>query len=250
MLEDDYTDVLRKAMIGMGLEGDELAARAGISPDDWKGFAGGDFSAEAARSCAQVLGLKVEAMVAHPSYHPQPIEVPSLRRLMLPFGAYDVNAWWVSGGSTGLLFDLGFEAPDLIDRLPRKPDGVFITHAHRDHVGALDWALSEGMRVVSADSQAGMEWAFGSLTIRSVDLSGHCTPQVGYFIDGLECRLLVLGDALFAGSMGRCASPDLFRHALQRLHDVLDPMPDDLILLPGHGPATTLGEERQSNPFL
>jgi len=250
MLEDDYSDVLRKAMMGAGLGDDELAARVGLSRDDWRRFIGGEFSAEAAGACAEALSLKMEALVAHPSYHPLPVEMTDVQRLALPFGAYEVNAWWVSDGSTCLLFDLGFEARDLIEHLPAKPDVVFITHGHRDHVGALDWALSEGVQVVAADDQAGTEWKFGSLTIRSVDLSGHCNPQRGYFIDGMERRLLVVGDALFAGSMGKCASVDLFRHALERLHDVLDPMPDDLVLLPGHGPATTLGEERQSNPFL
>lgn len=250
MLEDDYSDVLRKAMMGVGLGDDELVSRVGISREDWQRFIGGEFSAEIARSCARVLGLNVEAMADHPSYHPQSIAMTGVQRLALPFGAYEVNAWWVSDGLTSLLFDLGFEAQDLIQSLPGKPDAVFITHGHRDHIAAQDWALSEGMQVVSPDCHAGMEWKFGAITIRSVDLSGHSDPQRGYFIDGLQRRLLVVGDSLFAGSIGRCASPGLFRHALKRLHDVLDPMPDDLMLLPGHGPATTWGEERQSNPFF
>ena len=250
MLEDDYSDVLRKAMMGHGLGEDALAVAAGLLPKDWQRFIAGEFSAETAGACAKMLGLKQLAMKTHPSYLPKSIEMNGLLRLNLSFETYAVNAWWISDGSTHVLFDLGYEARDLVGQLPGKPDAVFVTHGHRDHVGALDWALAEGVRVLMPDVQAGSVWNFGSLTIRSVDLSGHCTPQLGYFIDGLERRLLVMGDALFAGSIGRCATPALFRHALERLHDVLDPLPDDLVLLPGHGPATTLGEERRSNPFL
>ena len=74
--------------------------------------------------------------------------------------------------------------------------------------------------------------------------------RCNYFVDGFERPLLVLGDAVFAGSMGKCASPALYRQALDRLHDVLDPLPDDVVLLPGHGPATTLGQERADATHL
>lgn len=250
MLEDDYSDVLRKAMLGRGLGEEVLAERAGIGVGDWQRFVGGGFSEVLARACAPVLGLKPEALAAHPGYHPRPLELAGLRRLVLPFGAYEVNAWWVDDGVTGILFDLGHEPGDLIRALPGRPDVVFVTHAHRDHVGALQWALGEGIEVVLPEVPAGMHRACGAMEVRSVDLSGHCEPQLGYFIEGLGRPVLVTGDALFAGSIGRCATPALFDQAIGRLHRVLDPMPDDLILLPGHGPATTLGEERRSNPFL
>ena len=75
-------------------------------------------------------------------------------------------------------------------------------------------------------------------------------PSLGYHVEGLGAPVLLTGDALFAGSMGGCNTPELYQHALRRLHAVLDPLPDNTILLPGHGPATTLGEERAGNPFL
>ncbi|RYD56127.1 MAG: hypothetical protein EOP83_21445, partial [Verrucomicrobiaceae bacterium] len=90
----------------------------------------------------------------------------------------------------------------------------------------------------------------GPLIVRTVDLSGHYTPSLGYLVDGLSVPVLVTGDALFAGSMGGCDTPSLYQHALARLKDVLTSLPDSTVLLPGHGPATTLGEERSGNPFL
>ena len=69
-------------------------------------------------------------------------------------------------------------------------------------------------------------------------------------MEGLERPVLVTGDALFAGSIGGCGTPAIYQHALRRLRDLLEPLPDETVLLPGHGPATTLCEERTANPFL
>jgi glyoxylase-like metal-dependent hydrolase (beta-lactamase superfamily II) len=90
----------------------------------------------------------------------------------------------------------------------------------------------------------------GPLVVRACDLSGHAVPALGYHIEGLSMPVLVTGDALFAGSIGGCATPAIYQQALCNLRAVLAPLPDATILLPGHGPATTLGEERGGNPFL
>ena len=90
----------------------------------------------------------------------------------------------------------------------------------------------------------------GSLVVRACDLSGHANPALGFHISGLALPVFVTGDALFAGSIGGCATPAVYQHALKRLQEVLTPLAGSTILLPGHGPATTLDEERASNPFL
>lgn len=66
-----------------------------------------------------------------------------------------------------------------------------------------------------------------------------------------EHQLLLAGDTLFAGSIGRTDLPGGdTRQLLRSIHDRLLPLPDETRVLPGHGPATTIGEERESNPFL
>jgi glyoxylase-like metal-dependent hydrolase (beta-lactamase superfamily II) len=136
------------------------------------------------------------------------------------------------------------------------PGRVFITHAHHDHIGALESFLGAGVPVHAAGiartipMQPGDTVCCGPLSMRACDLSGHAAPALGFHIDGLGQEVLVTGDALFAGSMGGCGSPAIYQHALRRLREVLGPLPDATVLLPGHGPATTLGEERAANPFL
>ncbi|MCX6867772.1 MAG: hypothetical protein NTV46_16450, partial [Verrucomicrobia bacterium] len=123
-------------------------------------------------------------------------------------------------------------------------------------IGALAHFLKGGLPVHAAGISGtlpmnpGDTICCGALTIRACDLSGHAVPALGFHVDGLAQPVLVTGDALFAGSMGGCGSPAIYQHALGRLREVLGPLTDSTVLLPGHGPATTLGEERAANPFL
>jgi glyoxylase-like metal-dependent hydrolase (beta-lactamase superfamily II) len=260
MLEDDFTYVLRKALAGNGLTSAEAAARAGLPESRIREILAGSFSADAARRLAPVLGLNAEACARHPAHHPGPLALPGIERLDLPFDGERVNAWLVRADDGWVLFDAGYVASDLIrvleSRCGRMPDRVFITHAHRDHVGALGRFLDEGIPVHSAGlpgtvrMKPGDKVCCGPLVVRACDLSGHASPALGFHIEGLAGPVLVTGDALFAGSIGGCGSPASYRHALCKLRETLGPLPETTVLLPGHGPATTLGEERVGNPFL
>ena len=87
-------------------------------------------------------------------------------------------------------------------------------------------------------------------------ITGHILYTPGHTQGSLclhlpEQNLLLAGDTLFAGSVGRTDLPGgNTRQLLRSIHDRLLPLPDGTRVLPGHGPATTIGEERQSNPFL
>lgn len=256
-LEDDFTWVIRKAFKGLGVAPGLAAERAGLPENDVMAFSRGHFSAETARRLAPVLGLDPDALAAHDHYLPQPLEVSAITRLNLPFNDETVNAWRIDSGDTVVLFDTGYAAGSCVIALGEtRPDQVFITHGHNDHIGGIPDFLRIGVPLHGPDLVStspiapGDKFCCGSLTLTVCDLSGHFTPSVGYHIDGLARPVLVTGDALFAGSIGGCATPELYQHALHRLAEVLAPLPDETILLPGHGPATTLGEERRGNPFL
>ncbi len=260
MLEDDFSWVIRKAFKGHALAPAEAALRAGLPENEVLAFSRGKFSADTARRLAPVLGLNPEALANHDRYLPRPLALPNIHRLDLPFGGERVNAWLVWTGDAAILFDTGYEPTSCtvaLDALGAPAlDRVFVTHAHVDHVGGIPSFMVRGniLHGASIDNtlpmKAGDSIRCGPLTVRACDLSGHANPALGYHIDGLALPVLVTGDALFAGSIGGCGTPALYQHALYRLRDVLTPLPDSTILLPGHGPATTLGEERVSNPFL
>jgi glyoxylase-like metal-dependent hydrolase (beta-lactamase superfamily II) len=260
MLEDDFTYVLRKALIGHSLAPAEAAAQAGLPANDVLAFLRGTFSAATACKLAPVLGLNAAAFARHATYLPAPLALPGIARLDLPFSGERVNAWLVCDGDASMLFDTGYQPRDLLEAIAslrkRLPDRAFITHAHHDHTGTLEHLLTAAVPVHAATipgtiaMHPGDMVCCGPLAIRACDLSGHATPALGFHIDGLDRPVLVTGDAMFAGSIGGCASPAIYQHALRRLRETLAPLPDATVLLPGHGPATTLGEERAANPFL
>lgn len=256
MLEDDFTYVIRKALKGLDLAPSVAAAKAGLSERDVQALLRGRFSADTARRLAPVLGLIPEALSGHPNYHPAALSLDSIHRLDLPFGEERVNAWSVRVGDGVWLFDTGddpFSCRDALAQLDHPaPSRVFITHGHVDHVSGLAAFPPEtcfGLDIPGAKPfQPGESYREHGMILTAFDLSGHATPSLGYFIEGLSAPILVTGDALFAGSIGGC-EPARYHHALDRLRQVLAPLPDETILFPGHGPASTLGEERRHNPF-
>ena len=260
MLEDDFTYVIRKAFRGLNMAPAIAAKKADLSENDVLSFSRGHFSKETALRLAPVLGLNATALGAHPGYLPRPLALESIQRLDLPFDGERVNAWSISQANVTLLFDTGYDGTScekaLADISNNTVDCVFITHGHADHVGGLKGFLDAGMPAMgpqiagAREMKPGDSMKFGELTVRAIELSGHCTPALGYHIDGLEVPVLVTGDALFAGSIGGCQSRETYLKALHSLKRALAGLADETILLPGHGPATTVGEERVSNPFL
>jgi glyoxylase-like metal-dependent hydrolase (beta-lactamase superfamily II) len=260
MLEDNYTDIISKALRGHALTLATASQLAGLSDTDVQAFMKGDFSETIARYLSEVLDLKTDALIKHPYYLPDPLCLTEVQRLDLPFEGGQVNAWLIQTKAVAILFDTGYLPSSCTAALNAlnapRPDPVFITHAHRDHTGGLSEMLASGSTLYGWDIKnarplnPGDVIRCGPLTIRACDLSGHAMPALGYHIEGLTKPVLVTGDALFAGSMGGCASPLAYQNALRTLKEVLTTLPDSTVLLPGHGPATTLGEERVSNPFL
>lgn len=202
----------------------------------------------------------------------------------IPTGSFQENAYVVGCSTTkqALLVDPG-DDPDRIEALLKSegltPIGIVNTHAHIDHVGAvrtfqdragLPFALHPGDRVwlEGLEQQAaffrlpspgmphvdrwledGERVQVGEISFRVIHTPGHTPGGCCFFFE--KERVLITGDTLFVGSVGRTDFPyggwdDLETSIRQRLF----PLGDDVVFHPGHGPEGRLGEERHHNPFV
>lgn len=186
------------------------------------------------------------------------------------------------GSDRALIVDPGEEAPKLlgaIDELGLKLDGILLTHTHFDHVGAVaPVAKATGAEVwvpelekqVLADINAYVPWpGFGpfedwdaentvaggeTLQLAGFDIDvlftpGHSPGHVTFSIP--DEGIVFSGDVLFQGSVGRVDLPGGdWPTLLESIRSLLDTLPDETQVCPGHMGATTLGAERAGNPFL
>ena len=210
---------------------------------------------------AAELRLKAEALLAsaHGSWRPAPIPpVPGLHAFSTPFGGIDVNSYAVVDPSTGkaAAFDTGSDCSDLL-ALGLRIEKIFLTHIHGDHIFDLDRLIEKTGAEAFANAleplagttpfHAPAEFEVGNLRIRAIPTPGHARGGTTYFCTGLQRPVAFTGDALFAGSMGGAGSH--WNEALHSLREKILSLPDETILCPGHGPATTVAEEKPHNPF-
>ena len=195
---------------------------------------------------------------------------------------YGTNCWLLAadGSDEAVVVDPGFEPPTvhaLLEAAGRQPAAVLLTHAHVDHAMAAGEFSGDEVPVFvhAADALAFSDptsWGAGfanplhpvedlrtivdgevlrlaGLAIEVMHTPGH-TPGHCIFRTDADDALLLSGDLVFAGAIGRSdfpnSSPADMAVSLRRFLE----LPDALPVLPGHGPTTTVGHERASNPFL
>ena len=151
----------------------------------------------------------------------------------------------------------------LVDALLKNDltlQDVYLTHTHVDHIVELDRLLekvvgSVGVHVNEAEAleraasfKPGVTFSLGKLHIETRDTSGHSAGGTTYHIHGLDRPLAVVGDALFAGSVGGIKAD--YHGSLKKIAENILSSQDNTILAPGHGPLTTTAQEKTSNPFF
>ncbi len=247
MIEDEFHDVLGKAIRGQGFDVRSLnldAVRLGKCLS-------GEFDEEMIRSLAPALSLNADRLLKLPFYQPEVSFPSSVKCFISPFGHIGVNAFIVENDTHILIFDTGTDAQESIDyisKFPEKEKHLFITHPHADHISCeaeiLHYVISRQLL------EPGKSLVFGNLTLSSLDVAGHCLPATAYFIEGLNSPLCIVGDAIFAGSIGAVKQVPHYKLALANIHNNILTLPKETILLSGHGPATTIDLEMQHNPFF
>lgn len=264
-LEDHFNDVLGKAIRGRKADQAALASRAGLSPGALRALLGGAFDEDAVRRLAPLLDLDAEALVAlgKGSYHPE-IDAPDgLAGFSTPYADFMVNAYlvWDPATRQAVVFDTGTDVSALLaEAKARRLDIalILVTHTHQDHVMRLG-ALREatGAPVFASEKEpaegagtltAGQRFQVGGLTVEARSTTGHTRGGTSYVVTGLAQPLVVVGDALFAGSMG--GGVVSYEDALASNQRELLILSDETIICPGHGPLTTVGLEKRHNPFF
>ncbi len=181
-----------------------------------------------------------------------------------------------------VVIDPGDEIDRILDILAKhqlRVKAIVITHAHIDHIGgaqklkaatgapvymnANDQALYDtidmqagwlGMETpeqgeIDVDAHEGGKLDLGGAEFHILDTPGHTQGSISVWIPAEN--KLVAGDTLFMDSIGRTDLPGgNHRQILRSIHDKLLPLADQVLVIPGHGPNTTIGRERERNQFL
>lgn len=265
-LEDNFADIIGKAQRGLEISDSMLASRSGVEVETLERLRAGDFDAAAAGMVAPVLGLNGAALIAlgDNAWRPREIEnFDGLAQFRSPYKDFMVNAYlvWDEATKQAVAFDTGSDCSDMINGLRRHGltlDFILLTHTHGDHIFDLDRLreVTNAPAYVSSREpldgaepiDEGREFTAGELKIETRLTWGHSPGGITYVVHGLDRPVAIVGDSLFAGSMG--GGMVSYAEAVRNNREKILSLPDETILCPGHGPMTTVGEEKQHNPFF
>ena len=271
MLEDSIGDILRKARNSTGVSAAAAAAAAGLSDGAYAqleeaGKAPG-CRWKALGAALSLDGERLERQSA--GWKPAAVDLAGwceLRVIPSQSDGMSVNAYlvWDEVTREAALFDTGFDAEAvfrLIEENQLTLKHIFITHSHPDHVASLATirARFTKVRVHSGSKNAPVDQRIrandfimlGSLRVTNRDTPGHADDGITYVVGNWPADapfVAVVGDALFAGSMG--GAREHLELARTKVREQIFSLPQDTLVCAGHGPLTTVGEEKLNNPWF
>jgi len=274
-LTDSLGDIIGKARRSANVSLEPAAQAMGLSPTQLETFerTGQCDTPPDLAKLAPLIGLNAEKLQRIASgWTPQPRDLSLWRELRmitttregLPVNCYLV---WDEVSRDGALFDTGWDAAPILELIQANDvqlRHLFITHMHEDHSAAMG-ALREKFPVLRLHTssrhappqhrnRANDFISLGSLRITNRELPGHAEDGVIYVIGNWPedaPHVAIIGDTIFAGTLANPAtagqSTDLLK---QKVKEQIFTLPRETLLGPGHGPLTTVDEERANNPFF
>ncbi len=250
----------------MGISDSELAKRSGANLDGIRKIREGQFDEAALRAIAPALDLDPNALVdlAQGKYQPAPLEnFDGLAQFSTNYYGMLVNAYlvWDAGTKQATAFDTGADCNSML-KLANKQNlsikMILLTHAHPDHVADLPRLREEtGAQIFAPARESvpgaekideGKHFHLGKLDIEARLTWGHSPGGMTFVVNGLARPVAIVGDSMFAGSMG--GGTVSYHDAVQNNLEKILTLPDETIICPGHGPMTTVAEEKLHNPFF
>lgn len=274
-LEDEFCDILKKARIGQGLSVADISARARVSIGDVSALERGESVRDraAVHALAEALRLRAEplAQIVLDQWEPMAQNQPEwIQTVQGSIGGYGVHGYIVHDHGEAVAIDTAYNAAAMIKVLDThhlRLVGICLTHGHADHAEGIDrlleyrevpiylgpediellaWRPRADLLAIPSDGHA---IRVGRRTIHCLATPGHTPGGICYRVDDPSQPVCFVGDTLFAGSIGRSNPSDLYHTHLNSVSQRVLALGPNYRLLPGHGPATTVAEERNYNPF-
>ena len=271
-LEDHLGDIIRKARAMSNVSTAAAAGAAGVSETELSALE------ESGKAAAKINFPKLAALI---DLNPQKLE--AIANGWLP-AQKDLGVWreirvfttagegltvncylvWDEVQHDAALFDTGLDAKPILDCIAENQlqlRHIFITHSHWDHVEALPQIREAFPRVrlhlgskaapVDQRNKPNEIIHLGGLRVTHRETPGHAEDGVTYIVGNWQedaPHVAIVGDAIFAGSMGNGNGAwDLAR---QKIREQILSLPPETLICPGHGPLTTVTDEKQHNPFF
>ena len=182
------------------------------------------------------------------------VDNKDIKILKLTLGAWETNSYIMVNPPTNksALIDIPAGAPSILKYLKgTELEWMMLTHSHQDHIGGIKSVRAKMLSALVVHPADNQKWLpvrpdmdiydqdclmVGGLSVHVIHTPGH-TPGSVCFLMG---KHLFAGDTVFPGGPGHTVSPEDFQRIIKSINEKILPLPDNVVVLPGHGPSTTL----------